>query len=78
MGADSSARFGGMTHSESPSLHVILEELPSQEDLALSEGESYSSPLLNACSTVIPVRACTPTPLPEVTPASQAVAARPQ
>jgi hypothetical protein len=37
-GAISSAWFKGMTHSESPSLHPILEELPSEDDSASSEG----------------------------------------
>jgi hypothetical protein len=78
VGVGSNAWFGGMTSSQSPSLHAILEELPSEDDSASSEGESYGSPLLRACSTVIPVRARTPTPPPEVTPASQVAAARPQ
>jgi hypothetical protein len=46
-----------MTHNESPSLHAILEELPSEDDLPSSGGESYGSPLLRTCSTMIPVRA---------------------
>jgi hypothetical protein len=37
-GAISSAWFKGMTHSESPSLHPILEELPNEDDSASSEG----------------------------------------
>jgi hypothetical protein len=77
-GPGSSTRFGGMTHSVSPSLHNILEESPSKDNLALSEGESYGSPLLRACNTVIPVRACTLTLPTEVTLVCQAVAARPQ
>jgi hypothetical protein len=73
-----SARFRGMTHSESPLLHAILEESPSEDDMTSSEGESFGSPLLRVCSTVIPIRAHTPTLPPEGTLASQAAAARPQ
>jgi hypothetical protein len=36
--ADYSARFGGMTRSESPSLHAIVEESPSGCDSASSGG----------------------------------------
>jgi hypothetical protein len=68
--------FGGMTHSELPSWHAIIEESPSEDDSALSEGESYCSLLLRACRIVIPARARTPTPPLEVTSASQAAAAR--
>jgi hypothetical protein len=42
-----------MDHSGSPSLHAILEESPSEDDLVSSEGESYGSPLLRACNTVL-------------------------
>jgi hypothetical protein len=59
VGAGSIVRFGGMTHDDSPSLHIILEESPSEDDSALSEGESYGSPFLRTCSMVIPVRART-------------------
>jgi hypothetical protein len=56
VGADSSARFGGMTHSESPSLHAILkDESPSEDESTSSEGESYGLPLLRVRSTVIPI-----------------------
>jgi hypothetical protein len=41
-----------MTYSGLPSLHAILEELPSEDDSASSEGESSSSPLPRACNTM--------------------------
>jgi hypothetical protein len=47
----------GMTRSRSPSLHAILEESPSEDYLALSEGESSGSPLPRVCNMMIP---CTP------------------
>jgi hypothetical protein len=42
-----------MTRSGSPSLHAILEELSSEDDLVSSKGESSSSPLPIACNTVM-------------------------
>jgi hypothetical protein len=75
-GAGFGAQFEGMTRSESPSLHAILEKSPSEDDLASSEGESYGSPLLRACNMVILVRAYTPTPPSKATPASHTAAAR--
>jgi hypothetical protein len=51
--ANFGAKCGGMTRSGSPSLHAILEEPPSQDDSALSEGESSNSPLLRACNMMI-------------------------
>jgi hypothetical protein len=52
-GGDSSAIVKGMSYSGSPSLHAILEESPSGDDSASSEGESSSFPLQRACSVVI-------------------------
>jgi hypothetical protein len=52
--ANFNAECGGMTHCGSLSLHAILEELPSEGDSSLSEGESSDSPLLRACNTMIP------------------------
>jgi hypothetical protein len=64
-GANSGVAFGGMAHSESPSLHAILKESPNEDDSALSDGESFDSPLLRVYNTMIPV---TPSQLPEETP----------
>jgi hypothetical protein len=44
-----------MTHSGSPSLYTILEESPSEDDSALSEGERSGSPLPRVCNTVMSV-----------------------
>jgi hypothetical protein len=35
-------------------MNAILEESPSKDDLALSEGESFGSPLRRVCNTMIP------------------------
>jgi hypothetical protein len=56
-----------MTHSRSPSLHAILEELPDEDDLASSEGESFGSPLLRVCNMMRPTTPLTPTPSMEET-----------
>jgi hypothetical protein len=57
-----------MTHIGSPSLHAILEESPSEGNLALSEGERSNSPLPRACNTMIPTTLLATTPLVEETP----------
>jgi hypothetical protein len=44
-GDDSSIVVRGMARSGSPSLHAILEESPSEDDLASSEGESVGFPI---------------------------------
>jgi hypothetical protein len=65
--------FEGMTHSRSPSLHAILEESPSEDDLASSEGESSGSPLL-----MIPITPLTTTLPTEETPMFQTTPTWPQ
>jgi hypothetical protein len=67
-----------MTRSGSPSMHAILEELPSEGDSASSEGESFGSPLLRACNTMIPATPIATTPLPEETPTFQIASIGPQ
>jgi hypothetical protein len=67
-----------MTHSGSPSLHAILKESPSEDDLASSEGESSGSPVPRACNTVIsaiPIATMLP---PEETPMPQTIPMMPQ
>jgi hypothetical protein len=57
-----------MTCSGSPSLHAILEESPSEGDLASSDGESSGFPLLRARNTMIPATPLATTlPLEETT-----------
>jgi hypothetical protein len=52
-------------------LHAILEESPSEDDLASNEEESSGYPLLRVCNTMIPVTPLTTTPLTELTPMFQ-------
>jgi hypothetical protein len=56
-----------MTRSGSPSLHAILEKLPSEGGSALSEGESSDSPLLRTCNMMIPATPLATTPPSEET-----------
>jgi hypothetical protein len=64
MGANSRAVFKGMTYSGSPSLHAILEESPSEDNLSSSEGESSGSPLLRLCNMMMQISPITTTPPP--------------
>jgi hypothetical protein len=68
---------GGMAHSGSPSLHAILYESPSTDDLALSEGESSGSPLMRVCNTVMPTIPIMTTLPPKETPVLQTIPMRP-
>jgi hypothetical protein len=64
-----------MAHSESPSLRAILEESPSEDDLALSEGESFNFPFPRACNTVTSAIPIATKPPPKETPAFQTIPA---
>jgi hypothetical protein len=75
-GGDSSAALGGMTYNGSPSVDGILEESPSEDDSISSEGESFDSPLLRACNTMMYAIPITITPLPEETPTFQTLPVR--
>jgi hypothetical protein len=74
-GDDSSAMVEGMAHNRSPSLHVILEESPSEDDLASSEGESSDSPIPMACNMVTSATPITSTPQPKETSVHQTIPA---
>jgi hypothetical protein len=65
-----------MAHSGSPSLHAILEESPSEDDSASSEGESSGLPLPRACNTVMSTISIVIMPPPEETPVLQTVSMR--
>jgi hypothetical protein len=67
-----------MDHSGSPSLHAILEESPSEDDLVSSEGESYGSPLLRACNMVLSTIRIVTMPSPEKILMLQTVTTKPQ
>jgi hypothetical protein len=76
--SDSSTVVRGMTHNGAPLQHAILEESPSKDDLASSEGERSGSPLLRTCNTVIfavPIATMLP---PEETLVFQTLQTRPQ
>jgi hypothetical protein len=77
-GDDSDAVVGSMARSGSPSLHAILKELPSEDDSALSEGESSSFPVTRACSTVTSAIPIATMPPPKETPVFQTILAVPQ
>jgi hypothetical protein len=53
-GADSGTASRVMTHSGSPSLHAIIDELPSEDNPVMSEEESSGSPLLRSCHAMMP------------------------
>jgi hypothetical protein len=59
-------------------LHAILEESPSEDDSASSEGESSGSPLLRVCNTMIPITPLTTTLPTEETPMFQTTPTWPQ
>jgi hypothetical protein len=61
------AIFVGIARSESPSLHAILEELPSEDNSASSDGESSGFPIPRECNAVTSVIPIATTPLPEET-----------
>jgi hypothetical protein len=63
----------GMTCNGSPSLHAILEELPNEDDLASSEGESSNFPIPMACNIVTSVAPVATTPPPKETPSLQTI-----
>jgi hypothetical protein len=68
----------GMARSRSPSLHAILEESPSEDDLTSSEGESSGSPIPTMCNMVTSATPIATTPLPEETPSHQTIPVVPQ
>jgi hypothetical protein len=77
-GDNSSTVIGGMARSGSPSLHAILEESPSGDNSASSEGESSGFPIPMACNVVTSATPITTTPLPEETPVHQTILEVPQ
>jgi hypothetical protein len=53
--------FVGMVHRRSPSLHAILVESTSEDDLASSDGGSFGFPIPRECNVVtpaIPIMTC--------------------
>jgi hypothetical protein len=74
-GDDSSAVVEGMAHNRSPSLHAILEELPSKDDSASSEGESFDFPIPWACNAVTSAIPIVTMPPPDETPVLQTIPA---
>jgi hypothetical protein len=75
---NSDAVVRGMAHSASPSLHAILYESPSTDDLASSEGESSGSPLMRVCNTVMSTVPIMTTLPPKETLVLQTIPMRPQ
>jgi hypothetical protein len=69
---------GDVTHSGSPLLHAILEELSSEDDSVSSEGEISSSSLPRACNAVMPATPTVTTQLPKETPTFHTAPMRPQ
>jgi hypothetical protein len=67
-----------MARSGSPSLHAILEESLSEDDLASSKGESFGFFVLRACNMVTSAIPIATMPLPEETPMLQTIPAVPQ
>jgi hypothetical protein len=62
-GNDSGVVVGGMVCSGSPSLHPILEESPSEDDSASSDGGSSGFPIPRVCNmvtTAIPIATMPP------------------
>jgi hypothetical protein len=66
-GNDLGVVVGGMVHSGSPSLHTILEESPSEDDSASSDGRSSSFPIPRACNMVTSAIPIVTMPPPEAT-----------
>jgi hypothetical protein len=63
-GNDSGAVFVGMAHGGSPSLHAVLEESTSEDDLTSSEGGSSSFPISQGYNVVTPAVPTAATPPP--------------
>jgi hypothetical protein len=62
-GDESSTVIRGMTRSGLPSLHAMVEESPSEDDSASSEGESSGFPILrtyNVVTSAIPITTTPP------------------
>jgi hypothetical protein len=68
----------GMDRSKSPSLHAILEESPSEDDSASSDGECSGFPIPWECIVVTSATRITTTPLSEETPVLQTTPVVPQ
>jgi hypothetical protein len=67
-----------MARSGLPSLHAILEESPSEDDLASNEGESSDFPIPRACNVVTSAMPIATTSSPEETPVFQTIPVVPQ